>query len=316
MYKGVDISSYQTKLKIKDIKKQGFEFAILRAGFTGYGANRQKCKDAAFDDFYEQAKAAKFPIGVYYYSCAKTRSEGEAEAKFLYNIISGKKFEYPIYIDVEDPHWQARDKKGVTDAIIGFCEYLKSRGFLTGVYASSYWFNYRIDTGRLSSYSKWVAAWNASKPAFPFNKFDIWQNSDNGRVGLVRVDTNISFVDFPQLIKYEGHSGHKATKPKETKKKSVATIAQEVISGKWGNGSERKDKLKKAGYDYAKVQAKVNEILAAKKGKSTKEYYTVKTGDNLTKIAKAHNTTIADLVKLNNITDRNLIYAGQKLRIK
>lgn len=42
-------------------------------------------------------------------------------------------------------------------------------------------------------------------------------------------------------------------------KKSVAEIAQEVIAGAWGNGTERKEKLEAAGYNYAEVQAIVNE---------------------------------------------------------
>lgn len=48
---------------------------------------------------------------------------------------------------------------------------------------------------------------------------------------------------------------------KKTTKKSVETIAKEVINGKWGNGEERKKKLKAAGYDYSAVQKKVNELL-------------------------------------------------------
>lgn len=43
--------------------------------------------------------------------------------------------------------------------------------------------------------------------------------------------------------------------------KSVEDIAKEVIDGKWGVGEARKKSLTKAGYDYAKVQAKVNEVL-------------------------------------------------------
>lgn len=43
--------------------------------------------------------------------------------------------------------------------------------------------------------------------------------------------------------------------------KTVTEIAKEVISGKWGNGDDRKNRLKAAGYNYAKVQAKVNELL-------------------------------------------------------
>lgn len=43
--------------------------------------------------------------------------------------------------------------------------------------------------------------------------------------------------------------------------KTIEEVAREVIRGKWGNGSERKRRLKDAGYDYNVVQAKVNEIL-------------------------------------------------------
>lgn len=44
-------------------------------------------------------------------------------------------------------------------------------------------------------------------------------------------------------------------------RKSVGEIAQEVIGGKWGVGSERKHRLTQAGYDYAAVQAEVNRKL-------------------------------------------------------
>jgi hypothetical protein len=54
-------------------------------------------------------------------------------------------------------------------------------------------------------------------------------------------------------------------KPQNDAQKSLEELAREIIDGKWGNGKERQKKLTDAGYDYAKVQAKVNEILAAKK---------------------------------------------------
>lgn len=44
-------------------------------------------------------------------------------------------------------------------------------------------------------------------------------------------------------------------------KKSIEEIAREVIAGKWGNGTDRKNRLTAAGYDYAAVQAKVNALL-------------------------------------------------------
>lgn len=44
-------------------------------------------------------------------------------------------------------------------------------------------------------------------------------------------------------------------------KKSIDEVAREVIRGEWGNNPQRKQKLEAAGYDYAKVQARVNELL-------------------------------------------------------
>ena len=48
-------------------------------------------------------------------------------------------------------------------------------------------------------------------------------------------------------------------KPKVSK--SYEEIAKMVIAGKFGNGTERKDKVTKMGYNYAKVQKIVNEML-------------------------------------------------------
>ena len=44
--------------------------------------------------------------------------------------------------------------------------------------------------------------------------------------------------------------------------KSIDTLAREVIRGDWGNGAERKQRLSAAGYDYAAVQQRVNELLS------------------------------------------------------
>lgn len=46
-----------------------------------------------------------------------------------------------------------------------------------------------------------------------------------------------------------------------TSKKSIDTIAREVIQGKWGNGNDRKKRLESAGYNYREVQNRVNQLL-------------------------------------------------------
>ena len=53
-----------------------------------------------------------------------------------------------------------------------------------------------------------------------------------------------------------------------TRKKSVETVAKEVLAGKWGNGEYRKKKLQAVGYDYPTVQTKVNELVKGSGKKS------------------------------------------------
>jgi LysM repeat protein len=110
-------------------------------------------------------------------------------------------------------------------------------------------------------------------------------------------------------------NGAKAGSETGASKKSVAEIAQEVVNGKWGNGSDRKAKLEAAGYNYSEVQAAVNALLKGSSSTTTAKTYTVKSGDNLTKIAKQYNTTVAALVKLNGIKDPNKISVGQVLKL-
>lgn len=56
--------------------------------------------------------------------------------------------------------------------------------------------------------------------------------------------------------------------------KSVDEVAKEVLTGKWGNGNERKKALTEAGYDFTAVQAKVNE-LASKPATTIKSLETI-----------------------------------------
>ena len=66
------------------------------------------------------------------------------------------------------------------------------------------------------------------------------------------------------LVEYDGIKGWIALDYTSTVTKSIDELALEVIKGLWGNGSERKNALEKAGYDYNAVQAKVNQILSKK----------------------------------------------------
>lgn len=94
--------------------------------------------------------------------------------------------------------------------------------------------------------------------------------------------------------------------------KSITDLAKEVIAGKWGNGQSRVNALNNAGYDADAVQKKVNELLGA----TSSVYYTVKSGDTLSGIASKYGTSYTKLAKMNNVSDPNKIYVGQKIRVR
>lgn len=87
---------------------------------------------------------------------------------------------------------------------------------------------------------------------------------------------------------------------------SASTLANEVKAGKYGNGEIREIVL---GNRFREVQDIVD-------GKTSANYYVIKTGDTLSEIASKFGTTVSKLQSWNNIANANLIYAGRKIRVK
>ena len=53
--------------------------------------------------------------------------------------------------------------------------------------------------------------------------------------------------------------------------KSVAEVAKEVVAGKWGNGQDRINRLKAAGYNPDTIQAEVNRIVGSGASKKSED---------------------------------------------
>lgn len=258
--KGLDISSYQNGINFDVIKNAGINFLILRAGFTGWGTGGTNCnKDNCFEDFYSKAKQRDINVGAYWYSCANTKEKGIAEARYMYeNCLKGKQFEFPIYIDVEDTHHQVNNKRGVTDAIIGFCEYLENLGYYVGIYASDIsGFQDKMYLNELNAYDKWVARYG-SEPKY-VKQYGMWQSTSSGRINGYNgnLDGDVAYKDYPSIIKNAKLNGFTDNNVivNELDKYSDEELAQMVWQGKFGNGDERKIQL---GDRYNAVQNLVN----------------------------------------------------------
>lgn len=87
-------------------------------------------------------------------------------------------------------------------------------------------------------------------------------NRTNGKYrGDESVSNNSVWTNPYDYFKVSKADVAKYTGEDLTSKKTVEQLAKEVIDGKWGNGTDRKNRLTKAGYNYSEVQKKVNELV-------------------------------------------------------
>lgn len=298
--KGIDVSSWQEAINWSKVKGQ-IDFAIIR---LGYGDNVERQDDKYFLNNVNGCIANNIPFGVYIYSYATNlggNASIQSEVDHCKRLLSkiGKK-PFCVYIDMEDDSTIKLGKTLLTNFALEFCKQITQAGYKAGVYANQNWFQNYLNPSTISSYgySIWCAKYSDNKPNISSN-YDIWQYSDDGRIvginGKVDMNKMVNNIIGQQPIK-----------------KSIDELANEVIAGKWGNGEERKARLTQAGYNYQEVQNRVNQIL----GVNNKVYYTVKSGDTLSAIAKKYGTTVNQLVAWNNIKNPNLIYPNQVLRVK
>src|ERR1044072_9088557 len=118
---------------------------------------------------------------------------------------------------------------------------------------------------------------NPGGGGFSFKNAEVTEiNEDSVNGKYVRVQADGASWVYLHLDKKTAKVGQKLVAPEPAAapaKKSNDAIAKEVVAGKWGNGDDRKKKLKAAGYDYNAVQSLVNKLVATPKP-ATKQYYT------------------------------------------
>lgn len=342
MLKGIDISYYQGNVDFSKIKDQ-FKFVIIRIGL---GDNIARQDDVKYKEYIAGCQKYNIPYGFYFVTYAKRETGSESvqsEIEHTERLIKGYK-PFGIFYDMEIDSTRYLGKNTLTKFAIKYCDYFKNKEYKTGVYANKNWFTNYLDYNILKNrgYIIWLAHYGVDKPGLAC---DIWQYSDKGNVNGINTNTTDLDIMYINIIgnqptnektidelarkviagKYgNGEARKKALGNKYNQvqervnqllkqpKKSIDEIAKEVIAGKWGNGNDRKARLTNAGYNYNDVQNKVNNLL----GSNNKIYYTIKSGDNLSSIAKRYGTSVNQLVQWNNIKNPNLIYPNQKIRVK
>ena len=218
---GIDVSEWQGNIAWGEVSKH-IDFAILRAGYGRLASQ----VDKTFNSNYDRAKASDVPLGAYWYSYAKSADEAKLEAQACLEVLKGKKFEYPIYFDVEEQATLALGRETVSAIINAFCSELEKAGYFVGLYMSAYPLTNLTDDRIKSRYAVWVAHYDVDKPSYNY-KYGMWQKSSKGRVeGIgVNVDLDECYIDYPKHIKEAGDNGFvKPSDPEPQKKSMKVTI--------------------------------------------------------------------------------------------
>ena len=203
---GIDISYHQGKLDFSILKNE-VDFIILRAA---YGTNT----DSRFEEYYRECKKYDIPVGCYLYSYSLNVETAKEEARYLLNLIKDKKFEYPIYIDMEDAdgykeqHGMPSNQE-LNDMCNNFCNIIESNGYYASVYASQYWFETKL-TG-IKKYDKWIANWGTNDGTVQKDLSKLCgmlQYTSKKYINGKYLDGNVAYLDYPTIIKNKGLNGY------------------------------------------------------------------------------------------------------------
>lgn len=257
---GVDLSYCQPNADFERIKNDGYSFAVIRAGY-GSALKYPDQFDPTFEPNYKNARAAGIDLGAYWYSYANSVQAAKEEARAFISVLKGKRFEYPVYYDIEERSQFYRGMDFCDSIITAFCTEMEKAGYYPGVYSSTYWYMNFVSKKIRDKYPCWIADYS-SKCSYTGN-YGIWQNGLTNVEGMGSIDHDFCYVDYPSIIKASGKNGF--VRPVNTvpahAEKTLDELAREVIEGKWGAGEERRRRLSAAGYNYRAVQDRVNQLL-------------------------------------------------------
>lgn len=208
MSKGIDVSKHNGHIDFAKVKAAGIDFVIIRAG---YGKSITQ-KDKLFEEHYAGAKAVGLDVGAYWYSYADTIPEGIAEAQACTEALKGKRFEYPIYFDLEEKSQFEQGKKFCSELVGTFCTHLETAGYFAGLYISRSPLQTHI-TDRISRrYALWIAEYN-TKCNYS-GSYGMWQHTSQGHVDGIKgnVDLDVCYVGYPTIIKRNKMNGYRDKK--------------------------------------------------------------------------------------------------------
>ena len=254
---GIDISAWQGDENI-DLSKVPFDFCIVKATEgTSY-------ENKYFTSHCDKVLNKKKLLGAYHYA-----NGGDVQKEADYFLAYVKKYIGKTVLVLD---WEANNNpqfgKNDLEWCLKWCSYVQKK---TGTKPVIYIQKSAMNAVKKAGYGLWVAQYpdyeQTGYQEHPWNEGAynclIRQYTSAGKLSGYNgnLDLNKAYISATSWRKLATKAVKIATiKPV---KKSINTIAREVLAGKWGNGTDRKASLTKAGYDYNKVQAAVNKLVKA-----------------------------------------------------
>lgn len=201
-YLGVDLSEHNPNIDFTKLKNNGINFVILR---VGYGKIISQ-KDKLFEDYYQKAKAVGLKVGCYWYCYAQTQQELLIECQVFLELIRGKQFDYPVFLDIEEQ--KTFLIPNLEETVINGLSMIENSGYFVGIYCSQYYLDKYFNNVK-NKFVTWVANWNNS-PLSVLNRRGIHQYVVEKNVLFhdKDLDYNMSNYDYSIPISNMGLNGY------------------------------------------------------------------------------------------------------------
>ena len=205
----MDVSRHQGVIDWAKVKASGqIDGVLIRAmGNSADGLPSKPYTDPQFARNYSECKRLGIPCGVYGYFKAATRAEADKELACFRQLLTGRSFELPVAVDIEDEVQKPLGKAALTDLTAYILKAVEN----WGVYALLYtglWFGSTflyMGGAALKPYDVWLAAYRTKKPA-PGWPFGMWQYTSTARVPGVstNVDMSHAYKNYAAIIRRAG----------------------------------------------------------------------------------------------------------------
>nr|DAG49471.1 MAG TPA: hypothetical protein [Caudoviricetes sp.]DAN01683.1 MAG TPA: hypothetical protein [Caudoviricetes sp.] len=219
MFPIMDVSRWQGRIDWDKVKASGLVSGVmLKAVSTNRKLSKRKDGlyiDPTFERNYAECKRVGLPVGVYYYTYATDKEIADAELALLKTALTGKTFELPISVDVEDNKIKKLSTQALTDLAAYALATVERWGFYALLYVGLNFAQTELYMGgaALRKYDVWLARYPSDKSKIkPEDKpktdfaFGMWQYTGTARVpGVSRnVDLNHAYKDYAKIIAKKG----------------------------------------------------------------------------------------------------------------